>query len=50
MRKLSNAGEAWRNYLYANYDGKYNDVEDFLTRIELISDSQEQLWNEWLSV
>lgn len=43
MRKLTEIEEQWRNYLYANYDGKYNDAEDFIARIQLIDDSHDQI-------
>lgn len=43
MRILTELGAAWRNYLYANRDGKFNDAEDFLIRVELITDSHSQI-------
>jgi hypothetical protein len=43
MKRLTEVGESWRDYLYANHNGYYNDVKDFITRVHLISDSQEQL-------
>lgn len=50
MRKLTEIGEQWRNYLYANLDGKYNDAEDFITRIQLIDDNHEQILETMLEI
>lgn len=50
MKILTDCGKAWRNYLYANYNGKFNDIDDFITRIQLISDSQEQLLETMLEI
>lgn len=43
MRRLSEFGREWRNYLYANQDALFNDAADFKTRVELISDAHEDL-------
>lgn len=43
MRRLNSVSEAWRNYLYANGDSHLNDVDNFFTRMELITGSQEQI-------
>ncbi len=39
MRALIGYGREWRNYLYANSSAFHNDVNDFLIRVQLISDS-----------
>ena len=46
--ELGEVGKAWRNYLYANPDGKFNDAKDFVTRIEIIDYAQEQILEEML--
>jgi len=43
MKKLTEIEKLWRDYLYANHDGVYNDVENFMIRISLINDSREAL-------
>lgn len=43
MKILNEYGEAWRNYLYANSNGERNDVKDFMIRLQLISDSHDQI-------
>jgi len=41
MIRLYEFGAAWRDYLYANHEGKHNDIEGFLIIIELIHEIQE---------
>lgn len=48
MRRLTKFGRAWRNYLYANCDGIHNDAEDFIIRVQLISDNKEELMDAML--
>jgi hypothetical protein len=43
MKVLTLFGKAWRDYLFANCDGIHNDAKDFMIRIELIRDSQDQI-------
>ena len=43
MRKLYEPQSAWKNYLYAYQDGRFNDVEDFLIRVQLINDCHIQI-------
>jgi len=44
MRGLNDFSEAWRDYLYANgEDYAAPDPDNFITRVQLISDSHEQL-------
>jgi hypothetical protein len=49
MIRLTDIGRSWRNYLFANQDASYNDVKDFMTSVELITDSREQLVNSMLT-
>lgn len=48
MRRLTVLTLAWRNYLYANHDGLRNDPEDLLSRVSLIQDEKEAIFNEIL--
>ncbi len=48
MRRLTPLTLVWRNYLYANKDGYYNDSEDFLARVSLIQDEKDYLGTEIL--
>jgi len=48
MRRLNEVGKSWRNYLYANYDGVFNEVEDFVLRVGIINDSMEELLDTML--
>ncbi len=43
MKRLGVVETEWRNYFYANIDGTYNDIKNFMVRVELISDSHEQI-------
>ena len=43
MKALTALGESWRDYLFANRYGNHNYVKDFMIRVELIRDSQEQI-------
>lgn len=43
MRALLGCGKEWRNYLYANSSAFHNDVDDFLIRVQLISDSHAEI-------
>lgn len=38
MRRLDECGIFWRDYLLANSEGAFNDVEDFVTRVDIIGD------------
>lgn len=49
MRRLTAFTYVWRNYLYANQEGLFNDPDDFLTRMSLIQDSKEEILNQALS-
>jgi len=49
MYRLTGFTRAWRNYLYANKEGNYNNCEDFITRVQLITDSHEQILENVLS-
>lgn len=43
MRRLTKFGVAWRNYLYANLDGEFNDADDFIIRMDFIQEAQEEI-------
>lgn len=43
MRILTDFGKAWRDYLYANSDSLCSDADDFILRVQLISDSHDQI-------
>ncbi|MGL6198719.1 MAG: hypothetical protein ACRC3H_07275 [Lachnospiraceae bacterium] len=49
MFQLNKLTKEWRNYLYANRAGSCNDPEDFMARVDLISDSHEQILENILS-
>lgn len=43
MRRLTDLGKSWINYLFANDDGEHNDIQDFLVRVSLINNSHVQI-------
>ncbi|GEM_PF-2827182 len=49
MTRLTTITYLWRNYLYANRSGYFNDADGFLTRMSLIRDSKEEILNQILS-
>jgi|GEM_PF-2555245 len=48
MKRLDDVGKSWRDYLYANHDGEYNDPKDFMVRVSIIYDCQEQVLDAML--
>lgn len=48
MRRLSAITLAWRNYLYANPNGYYNNPEDLCARVSLIQDEREAILDQML--
>lgn len=49
MRRLTPLTLVWMNYLYANSSGIFCEPEDFLTRVSIIQDEKDEIW-EQLSV
>lgn len=49
MRRLTPLTWVWMNYIYANSSGIFCDPEDFLTRVRIIQDEKDEIW-EQLSV
>lgn len=51
MRNLTNLGEEWRNFLYANSrEVSDAEVENFMHQVDLINDSKEELFEEILQI
>lgn len=48
MRILTDVGISWRNYLFANHDGKYNDIPNIEARMRLIDDAKDEILEEML--
>lgn len=43
MKRLCDIKKAWRDYLYAYDEGEYNDADELLSRVEIISECHEDI-------